>query len=147
MGKKQTVYVVTGEQKVSWVASPMYEENATEIKCSRDLGINGVISNLVDYLREESLERGILSKGGLCKDGQTIDLDKLCIEECRFGGIPFTDIEEFAPLHEGGKVSLDQFKDILRRKMEGLSKLDTEVYLTTFDLNGFCEIKVCESKM
>ena len=140
--EKQTVYVVTGEQKVSWVTSPMYEDNPTEIKCSRDLGINGVISNIVDYLREESLERGILSK-----DGQSIDLDKLCIEECRFGGTPFTGIEEFAPLHEGGKVSLDQFKDLLRRQMEGLSKLETEVYLTTFDLNGFCEIKVCESKM
>lgn len=143
MSKKQTVYVVTGEQKVSWVFSPMYEENATEIKCSRDLAINGVISNLVDYLREESMER----EGPLSKDGKAIDLDKLCIEECRFDGTPFTDIEDFAPLHEGGKVSLDQFKDLLRKKMEGLPKLDTEVYLTTFDLEGFCEIKVCESKM
>lgn len=143
MSKKQTVYVVTGEQKVSWVFSPMYEENPTEIKCSRDLAINGVISNLVDYLREERLDR----KGPLSEDGKTIDLDRLCIEDCRFGGTPFTEIEDFAPLHEGGKVSLDQFKDLLRRKMEGLSKLETEVYLTTFDLNGFCEIKVCERKM
>ena len=142
MSKKQTVYVVTGEQKVSWVFSPRFEENPTEIKCSRDLAINGVISNLVDYLREESMERGILSK-----DGKTIDLDKLCIEECRFDYTPFTEIEDFAPLHEGGKVSLDQFKDILRTKMEGLSKLETEVYIRTFDLEGFCEIKVCESKM
>ncbi len=142
MSKKQTVYVVTGEYKVSWVSSPMFEENPTEIKCSRDLAINGVISNLVDYLREESLDRGVLSK-----DGKSINLDKLCIEECRFDGTPFTEIEEFAPLHEGGEVSLDQFKDLLRKKMEGLSKLETEVYLTTFDLNGFCEIKVCESKM
>ena len=147
MSKKQTVYVVTGEQKVSWVFSPMYEENPTEIKCSRDLAINGVISNIVDYLREESMERGILSNDGLSKDGKSIDLDKLCIEECRFGGTPFTDIEDFAPLHEGGKVSFDQFKDLLRKKMEGLPQLETEVYLTTFDLNGFCEIKVCESKM
>ena len=143
MSKKQTVYVVTGEQKVSWVFSPLFEENPTEIKCSRDLAINGVISNLVDYLREESLDR----EGPLSKDGKTIDLDKLCIEECRFGGTPFTEIEDFAPLHEGGKVSLDQFKDIIRKKMEGLSKLETEVYLRTFDFEGFCEIKVCESKM
>lgn len=142
MSKKQTVYVVTGEQKVSWVFSPMYEENPMEIKCSRDLAINGVISNIVDYLREENMDRGILSD-----DGKSIDLDKLCIEECRFDGTPFTEIEDFAPLHEGGKVSLDQFKDLLRKKMEGLSKLETEVYLTTFDLNGFCEIKVCERKM
>lgn len=144
MSKKQTVYVVTGEYKVSWVFSPQFEENPTEIKCSRDLAINGVISNLVDYLREESMERGILSK-----DGKTIDLDKLNIEECRFDDTPFTEIEDecFAPLREGGKVSLDQFKEILRKKMEGLSKLDTEVYLTTFDINGFCEIKVRECKM
>ena len=145
MGRKQTVYVVSGKQKVSWVFSPRHEALPKEIKCSRDLAVGGVLSNLEDYLRDESLDRD----GPLSRDGRTLDLDNLYIEECRFDDVPFPDIEDgcFAPLREGGKVPFDQFKDILRRKMEAMDRLATEVYISTDGGKGFCEIKVRECKM